>query len=286
MTTSSLHQAGAAPRSASTGAFQEKSVMRVHSVSSLAAATALAAALVPLAAGAQPVLPAPEYDILVATGSSANHFTTPGAYVLGGASIEVIGFPQASTFGRASGNPDVGAGFDAGVHYFFTVTGPQHDVVIPLLATFALHASAIGTFATNSSASFSVAFTANDFTVQVDADVLHPTPGDIFATRAFGLEVDRIGQVFLGIGGGSFGGFAEAYADPYIFVDPTFLASHPGFAVQVSAGIGNAPLVSAVPEPETYAMMMLGIGLIAAARRRAAKRRSAPGGRRACLGLR
>ena len=92
--------------------------------------------------------------------------------------------------------------------------------------------------------------------------------------RAVGLEVDRIGQVFLGIGGGSFGGFAEAYADPYIFVDPAFLASHPGYAVEVSAGIGNAPQISAVPEPETYAMMMLGIGLLMASRR-LTKRRQA-----------
>ena len=228
-----------------------------------------------VAAQAQTVLAPPEYDILVATGSSANQFTAAGAYVLGGASVEVIGFPQASTFGRASGNPDVGAGFTAGVHYFFTVTGPQNDVIIPLLATFALHASAIGTFATNSSASFQIAFTANDFIERVDADVLHPTPTDIFATRSFGLEVGRIGQVFLGVSGGSFGGFAEAYADPYIFVDPAFLAGHPGYTVEVSAGIGNAPAVSAVPEPETYATMMFGIGLLIASQRLAAKRREA-----------
>jgi hypothetical protein len=249
--------------------------MRVHFVAPCAFATALIVTLLPMAAPAQTVLKPPEYDILVATGSSANQFTAAGAYVLGGASVEVIGFPQASTFGRASGNPEVGAGFTAGVHYFFTVTGPQHDVTIPLLATFALHASAIGTFATNSSASFQVAFTANDFTEQVAADVLHPTPTDIFATRSFGLEVGRIGQVFLGVGGGSFGGFAEAYADPYIFVDPAFLASHPGYAVEVSAGIGNGPAVSAVPEPETGAMMLFGIGLLVASRRLAARRRQA-----------
>ncbi len=253
--------------------------MRDHSVALCALATALVMALLPMAAPAQTVLKPPEYDILIATGSSATHFTTPGAYVLGGASVEVIGFPQASTFGRASGNAEVGAGFTAGIRYYFTVTGPGHDVVIPLLAAFALHASAIGTFATNSSASFSVDFSANDFTEQVDADVLHPTPTDIFSTHAFGLEVGRIGQVVLGIGGGSFGGFAEAYADPYIFVDPAFLASHPGYAVAVSDGIGNAPAINAVPEPETYAMMAFGVGLMAAARWRAARRRSTPGGR-------
>jgi hypothetical protein len=248
--------------------------MSIHFAPSSAAAIALAAALLPMAAPAQTVLKPPEYDILVATGSSANHFTAAGAYVLGGASAEVIGFPQASTFGRASGNPDVGAGFTAGVHYYFTVTGPQRDVIIPLLATFSLHASAIGTFATNSSAHFQTSFTENDIDERVDADLQHPTPTDLFATRPFGLEVDRIGQVFIFIDGGSFGGFAEAYADPYIFVDPAFLASHPGYAVEVSAGIGNSPTVSAVPEPETYATMMLGIGLLVASRRLAAKRRA------------
>ena len=248
--------------------------MRVDSISLHVLASALVVALLPMAVSAQTVLKPAEYDILVATGSSANHFTAAGAYVLGGASVEVIGSPAASTFGRASGNPDVGAGFDASIHYFFTVTGPNPDVIIPLLATFALHASAVGTFATNSSASFQIAFTADDFIEQVDADIVHPTPADIFATRAFGLEVGRIGQVFLGIDGGSFGGFAEASADPYIFVDPAFLASHPGYSVEVSAGIGNAAPVSAVAEPQTYALTMLGLGLLAS-RRLAAKRRKA-----------
>jgi hypothetical protein len=254
--------------------------MRDHSVALCALATALVGALLPMAVPAQTILQPPEYAILVATGSSANHFTIPGAYVLGGASVDVVGLPQAATSGQASGTPDVGAGFNAGIRYFFTVTGPDHDVVIPLLATFALHASAVGTFATNSSASFSVVFTANDFTEQVEADVLQPTPTDIFSSRAFGLEVGRVGQVVLGVSGGSFGGFAEAYADPYIFVDPAFVASHPGYAVAVSDGIGNAAPISAVPEPETGAMMLFGIGLMVAARRRAAQHRSPPSGSR------
>ncbi len=50
--------------------------------------------------------------------------------------------------------------------------------------------------------------------------------------------------------------------------------------MEVSDGIGNAPPVSAVPEPETHATMMFGIGLLAAWRRLAAKRRSTASGRR------
>lgn len=43
------------------------------------------------------------------------------------------------------------------------------------------------------------------------------------------------------------GGVADALADaPYIFIDPDWLATHPGYSVMVSAGVGNtAPPLSA-----------------------------------------
>jgi hypothetical protein len=230
-------------------------------------AVTVAAVLLPSVASAQPVLPPPEYGILVAAGQAANHFTAPGSYVLGGASISVVASPQASLLGHAAGNPAVGAGFNGGINYSFVVVGPRPDVLVPLFATFALHASAIGP-TTNSSAIFQISFTENDFLERVDADTTHPSPADIFDTRSFAVVSGHIGKASLVIDGGSFGGFADAYADPFIFIDPFFLASNLGYSVFVSPGIGNAAPVSSVPEPEAYAMLLLGLGLLGSVARR------------------
>ena len=228
----------------------------------ITAIAAVAAALVPSLAGARTVLPPPEYGILVATGQAANLYTAPGNYVLGDASISVVAFPQASLLGRAAGIPEVGAGFTGGINYSFVVDGPQPDVIVPLFATFALHASAIGPYAVNASASFQVSFTENDFIERVDSDTAHPGTADRFGTHPFAVVSGHIGKASRGIGGASFSGLAEAYADPYIYIDPAFLSAHSGYTVSVSTGIGNAPPVSAVPEPEAYAMLLLGLGLL------------------------
>lgn len=55
-------------------------------------------------------------------------------------------------------------------------------------------------------------------------------------------------------------GNVKAVLDPYIQIDPTFAALHPGYYLNFSAGVTN---VAAVPEPETYAMMILGLGVVA-----------------------
>ena len=67
----------------------------------------------------------------------------------------------------------------------------------------------------------------------------------------------------------------SAFTDPCIVIDPGFLVSHPGDSAGVNDGIGNEPLISPVPEPETCAPMLAGIVVMAsiARRRRSASRR-------------
>ena len=63
----------------------------------------------------------------------------------------------------------------------------------------------------------------------------------------------------------------SASIDPFLSIDPTFLLNNPGISLEFSAGIVN---VSPVPEPSTWAMMILGfagIGFMAY------RRKSKPG---------
>lgn len=239
-----------------------------------------AAVLLPSVACADPALFAPDYRGYVVAGSSSNPFTAPGHYALGGAAVDVVTFPEAAVSGHAEGNPDVGAGFLGQISYQFAVTGPYPDVPVPMFATFALHARA-GDPSSSAGAGITIDSSGDIFGAGVSADGAHPTPADVFDTHPFIMLTGDIGEVSLEADAGSLGGLAEAFADPFLFIDPIFLASNPGYSVVVSPGIGNVAPVIAVPEPETYAMLLSGFGLLGflTRRRRNTAARRPPKGR-------
>ncbi len=74
-------------------------------------------------------------------------------------------------------------------------------------------------------------------------------------------------QVSLSVlSGAANGGFASATADPMIFIDPSFPDANQ-FTLVISSGVGN--VLPSVPEPTTWAMLLLGFcGLGAALRMR------------------
>ena len=53
-----------------------------------------------------------------------------------------------------------------------------------------------------------------------------------------------------------------AFVDPYVYIDPTWLAANPGYSVFVDPGVGNGPLVTPVPEPSSFALMLAGMAAI------------------------
>lgn len=70
------------------------------------------------------------------------------------------------------------------------------------------------------------------------------------------------GQVSLSVRG------TNAYLDPFFSIDPNSLALNPNASLSFTPGVGNLNPLAAVPEPETYAMMLLGLGLIGFTTRR------------------
>jgi hypothetical protein len=64
---------------------------------------------------------------------------------------------------------------------------------------------------------------------------------------------------------------SHAFIDPELTIDPEYLKTNPTASLFITPGVGNET-VTVVPEPETYAMMLAGLGLMGAiTRRRKAK---------------
>jgi hypothetical protein len=67
-------------------------------------------------------------------------------------------------------------------------------------------------------------------------------------------------------------GPASAYIDPFFQIDPAWAAAHSGYSLLFEPGVGNGPpggLTTAVPEPETVALMAAGLALLSRRIRRA-----------------
>jgi hypothetical protein len=63
---------------------------------------------------------------------------------------------------------------------------------------------------------------------------------------------------------------ASASADPHFSINPQYLLNNPGVSLQISPGL--EPLLSSVPEPQSWALMALGVGMAGGALRRRTRR--------------
>lgn len=96
-------------------------------------------------------------------------------------------------------------------------------------------------------------------------------------SKPFSGQVGMLIQAGYGIGTGTVymdagtiaysGGSATATIDPYVYIDPSWLASHPGYTLEVTAGVGN-DLLPSVPEPDTFALLLTGCAALGFANRR------------------
>ena len=251
------------------------------------AIAAVAAVPMPGVAGTVPFIPAPVYGVaLVHQGLGCSPGTAPGTYACGGVSATVSGFPFArisATEHDSNGNANSGT---VTLVYDYAVVGPVDGVAVPMLVTFSLGASAsppssAGVF--GSTALFGIGRPGESNLVLREVT----SGGSVCGTFCFGTEFSGtvafnqptglLEQVFMRVE--TFGrsadfcdscfGDSSAFADPFISIDPAFLLTHPGYSLVLAAGIGNAPLApSAVPEPETYTMMLVGLGILGFVARR------------------
>lgn len=63
------------------------------------------------------------------------------------------------------------------------------------------------------------------------------------------------------------GATVSLFMDPYVQIEPNWLSTHAGYSLLFDAGVANIAAVTPVPEPETIALLALGLGAIGARRR-------------------
>ena len=164
------------------------------------------------------------------------------------------------------------AGSQASVQYYYEVLGPE-SIPVPLEISAALSTSANGA---NVEA---LAEVENELGQTVYAC---SSAGNTYCTNfgspsasldlndvAFTATANSAAWVFLGVEGQSvYGtGLYSATVDPMITINPLFLAANPGYSLVFSS---NISLSSGIPEPSTWAMLLLGFtGLCLAGYRRA-----------------
>lgn len=191
------------------------------------------------------------------------------------------GIPELAVSGESLATPGYGNNYGNGtsasesLSYFYQVVGATEATPVDVSYKLQAKSSSTGYYGQNTGASAELDELVNDSagahydqqlqTSQVDNRTL--VQGTFFTHVAPGYanEIDLLVNEFTENGLGSYSS-AQASADPRIFIDPGYLAAHPGLQLEISPGIGNIG-PSAVPEPAIWVSIIFGLAMTGAAMR-------------------
>ncbi len=221
--------------------------------------TALIGGLFASAVQASPVVPAATFEVWAGT---SNPIYTPGTVTWtgcgadGGCASSSATATAALTFSASGNSTGAEAIAYATGDFFYTVTGPS-NVYVPLILSASTSTSASGA---NTSVYTDINIrndsTYAGYSFRTCAGYLCMAPSSRSINYAYSLTTNTLGDVSMYASGSSPLGSFTATIDPTISIDPGWLALNPGYKVVLSSNI------TPVPEPDTYAMMLAGLGLL------------------------
>ena len=246
--------------------------MRDRFLNGLVAAALASATLLPMASWSQ-ALPAATTDVLCSTvvDGAATYLNDPSRCSLPGvqASLTLSPVAGATLHAQYGGGINSSAQANASIKYYFQITGGSVGDAVPLLIATELATAVSAPDGGSASASLFVHSASGgaipDREIMVCSNGSCGASGSTFsgtlATTGFsGDDGDFIVLDLIAGVGDSFGArSADASADPWIYIDPTF-AGASQYRIAVSDGVANA--ISAVPEPSTFALLALGLGAL------------------------
>jgi hypothetical protein len=226
-------------------------------------------------------LPAPYYDAALnsydalSNTSLSNDYSTPGNYSVGLASASVTSSPIASLTANVVGGPYLQASSVLQELWYWQVVqagGPNcGGCSIPVSVTGHMtysnspdqvHGGSAGAYA-----QLEIGGTSSDLATLGNPDSLVASNGSwtgtLHVVTTVGYYPNFIRMSAAASVSGGFG--ASAFIDPTVFIDPAFALIDPNYLndyqLLFSPGVGNATgALSAVPEPSTWAMLLLGFG--------------------------
>ena len=168
----------------------------------------------------------------------------------------------------------------ASINYQFSVSGPVGGIYVPVFVVTEMHVRVSASFGAIASLEV-LSSDERDYLGQIldtrdvgpVADFSGPLP---FLARSGIVNTVSMDALVSASSHSPISGHAEAFVDPYIYIDPAFLAGHPGYSVSVSSGFPNVSPPLPVPEPESWALFALGFGMLSG---RVASRRIRSAGR-------
>ncbi len=154
----------------------------------------------------------------------------------------------------------------ANIDYAFSVNGPLSGIYVPVFVVTNMHVGVSPSFGAQAILEV-LSSDERDYLGQIlDTREVGPIAGYsgalAFLARTGIVNTVSMSAVVSLSSSRPISGTAEAYVDPYIYIDPGFLAGHPGYSISVSSGFPNVPVSLPVPEPESWALFAIGLGML------------------------
>ena len=161
--------------------------------------------------------------------------------------------------------------------YYFKINGGGGTVPVDFNYALRAETATAGVYSAGTSALASLVLNNSlSYSYSADSGYTNPTNtsqsvvGTFTADLTYGAVNELNLQVMEHTSGGSGGSnsSASAYVDPRIYIDPAYLAAHPGATLEISPGVGNIGPTATVPEPASWLMMIAGLGAVGGVVRR------------------